>query len=81
MLLEAQKRHYQIAYAEITDLYVQDGQAYAQTQSLIINDKLHDWYQLCTKTANALSHFDIILMRKDPPFNMNYIYCTYLSEQ
>ena len=80
MLLEAQRRRYQLHYAEITDLFVQNGKAYALTKVLSVQDTSEAWFEFTSEKTTSLNSFDIILMRKDPPFNMDYIYCTYILE-
>jgi len=82
MLLEAQRRNWDIYYMEQGDLYLRDGVAYARTQSLQIDESLTgDWAQLAHEAIIPLADMSVILMRKDPPFDMEYIYTTYLLEQ
>ena len=82
MLLEAQQRGYEIYYMEMADLFIENNQAMAYTQSLQLNDNRHDWFKFVeqSKAVQALSELDVILMRKDPPFDMEYIYVTYMLE-
>ncbi|PPI88522.1 glutathione synthase [Candidatus Pantoea edessiphila] len=80
MLLEAQKRDYEIYYMEINDLYIYEGKAYANTYLLNVKKNYDNWYNLGKKQNIKLSDLDVILMRKDPPFNMQYIYSTYILE-
>lgn len=82
MLLEAQQRGYEIHYMEMTDLFIENNQAMAYTQGLHLEDNTDDWYQFIdqSKTTRPLSDLDVILMRKDPPFDMEYIYATYMLE-
>ncbi len=81
MLLEAQSRDWALTYMEQSDLYLQDGNAYALLLDLRVKDDPAGWYQLGQARSVALSELDVILMRKDPPFDMNYIYTTYLLER
>jgi len=80
MLLEAQSRGWQIAYMEQADLYLLDGVSRAHTRGLTVEDNTTHWYQFTDSCDEALSELDVILMRKDPPFDSEYIYTTYLLE-
>jgi glutathione synthase len=81
MLLQAQQRGYQIHYMEMADLYLLEGQARASTQLLTVQQDPANWYQFGTEQDLALSELDVILMRKDPPFDTEYIYATYILER
>lgn len=81
MLLAAQKRGWVIHYILQPDMYLGQGQCRATTQALSVRDDEKDWFSLGNKTDIALSELDVVLMRKDPPFDMDYIYSTYLLEQ
>ena len=81
MLLEAQKRGWDLVYMEQADLFLDEGVAKASCQSLSVERNLDRWYKLGEKRDLALAELDVILMRLDPPFDMDYIYCTYLLEQ
>lgn len=80
MLLEAQRRGWQIHYILAHDLYALDGQPLCHAAPLSVKDDPSAWFELAAKTKMELSKFDVILMRQDPPFNMEYIYTTYLLE-
>jgi glutathione synthase len=80
MLLEAQKRGWSISYMQQHDLFLEDGQAMATMRQLQVEDKPADWFQLTDKKITPLASLDVILMRKDPPFDLEYIYSTYLLE-
>ena len=80
MLLEAQQRSYQIFYMLPTDLYLQGTEARARVHSLQVKADPKHWFELSAQQDIALSELNVILMRKDPPFDMNYIYATYLLE-
>lgn len=80
MLLEAQRRGWELCYMTPGDLFQRDGIAGAAWRPLQVQDSLTDWFELQTEQSGPLSTFDVILMRKDPPFNMDYIYTTYLLE-
>jgi len=81
MMFEAQKRGYEIYYMEMQDLYLDRGQARASTQKVKVFDDEDHWYELSDQQDIALSELDAILMRKDPPFDTEYIYATYMLER
>ncbi len=81
MLLEAQARGWPIRYAETKDLWIRDGQAYGRVTGLEVQDDPSDWFELGDTSDARLGDFDVILMRKDPPFDMEYIYATYILER
>lgn len=80
LLLEAKKRGWQLSYLEQKDLYVKDGIAWGLTRPLSVYEDPNKWYDLGEQQPHPLSTFDVILMRKDPPFDMEYIYTTYILE-
>lgn len=81
MLLAAQARGWQIFYMQQADLFLRDGQVLASMAALTVQDDPYDWFQLGDAQIAPLHSLDAILMRKDPPFDMEYIYSTYLLEQ
>jgi glutathione synthase len=80
MLLEAQQRAYSLFYLEQPDMYFAGPQARATVRPLKVKDDPQSWFELGETKDIALAELDVILMRKDPPFNMDYIYSTYLLE-
>ena len=80
MLLEAQARQWCIQYMELNDLYLLDEKPFARMRKLELIEDANKWHNLATIETKALSDLDVILMRKDPPFNMQYVYSTYLLE-
>lgn len=81
MLLAAQKRGWELWYAEQRDLWLRDGVAQGRVRPLGVRNDLHDWFTLDTARTQPLADFHAILMRKDPPFDMEYIYTTYILER
>lgn len=81
MLLEAQSRGWQLFYMEQPDLYMAHDIARASMKPLKVFNQPDKWYQLDEAEDLALDSLDAILMRKDPPFDMNYIYSTYILEK
>jgi len=80
MLLAAQARGWPVSYMEFNDLSVTDGIAYGNTRLLTVNDDPENWFTFGESLTQPLQELDVILMRKDPPFNMEYIYATYILE-
>jgi len=81
MLVEAAKRDYEIYYMEQKDLKLIDGCATAQATIIEIFDDQKKWYERKSNVSIDLKELNIILMRKDPPFDMEYIYTTYVLEK
>ncbi|MBF8778864.1 glutathione synthase [Pseudomonas fulva] len=81
MLLAAQERGWTLFYMEQRDLYLGAGQARAQMRPLKVFADPARWFELGEEQDAALSELDVILMRKDPPFDMEFVYSTYLLEQ
>lgn len=81
MLLEAQKRGYDICYIKPSSLFLTDSRVMALTAKLSLNMSKGDWYDLQGFELANLNSFDLVLMRKDPPYNMEYIYTTFLLER
>ena len=81
MLLAAQDRGWTLFYMEQQDLYLNEGKARARMKPLKVFANPEKWFELDAETDTALSDLDVILMRKDPPFDMEFVYSTYLLEQ
>lgn len=81
MLLAAQAKGWTIMYMEQQDLYLSQGKVMASMREVSVTEDPQNWYQLGESTTRQLSDLEAILMRKDPPFDMEYIYSTYLLEQ
>ncbi|HXZ59409.1 MAG TPA: glutathione synthase [Steroidobacteraceae bacterium] len=81
MLLAAQQRGYALSYLEQGDLMLRDGIAFGSTRPLTVRADPRGWYSLGEPVTEPLSRLDCILMRKDPPFDTEYIYSTYILER
>lgn len=81
MLLQAQSRGYQLHYMEMADLYLLEGQARARTRLLFVEQNAERWFDFGASQDIALSELNVILMRKDPPFDTEFIYATYILER
>ena len=81
MMLAAQQRGYELYYMEMDDLFLYQGNAQATAAKLEVFDDPNHWYELEPKQELNLGDLDVILMRKDPPFDTEYIYATYILER
>ena len=81
MMLEAKRRGWEIHTFDAADLFAQNGNVYTDCAKTTVFDNLDHWYEKQDNITVDLASFDVVLMRKDPPFDMNYIYATYLLEQ
>lgn len=80
MLLEAQSRGYALNYMELNDLYLRDGRTCARLRRLSVRRDEAAWFTIDGEHDAPLDELDVVLMRKDPPFDQEYIYATYLLE-
>ncbi len=76
MALAAQARGWTLQYLEMNDLYLRDGQAYARLRELTVRDNNDDWFSLGEPQDRPLAELDVVLMRKDPPIDTEYLYAT-----
>lgn len=80
MLWEAARRDWVIYYFEQNDIFMRDGQVFARTRLLTVFQDPNKWYEFGEEQIIPLSELNVILMRKDPPFDLEYIYTTYMLE-
>ncbi len=80
MMLEAQRRGCPLYHILQGDLFIDNGVVYAQMQPVAVRDDPYDWFSLGEVETRPLHTLPVVLMRKDPPFDMEYIYSTYLLE-
>jgi glutathione synthase len=80
MLLDAQARGYQLYYIEMGDLYLQNGRPMARMQTLSVEQNPDDWFSLSNECHQNMAELDVILMRKDPPVDNEFIYATHMFE-
>lgn len=81
IMLEAQSRGWEIYTFDSCDMFYKDNTVVANCSKTKVNDSLSNWYFCDTSKIINLQKMDIVFMRKDPPFNMDYIYATYLLEK
>ena len=81
MLLAAQQRGFRLRYMEMGDLFVRDGEGRARMRELRVANDPRRWFELAAPRTRPLGELDVILMRKDPPFDMEFVYSTYILER
>ena len=81
MMMEAQRRGWEIHYMEMNDLSLEQGKAVARTRVVSLKEDPNGWFEFTSEQEIALSDLDAVLMRKDPPFDTEYIYATYILER
>jgi glutathione synthase len=81
MLLAASKRGWDLYYMEQSDLFLEGGRCHSLLTRLEVRDNEDDWYTLSEQRTAPLDELDVILMRKDPPVDMEFIYTTFLLQR
>lgn len=81
MLVAAQERGWSLFYMEQSDLFLRDGVAYGLMRELSVAWDDKQWYRFGESSEEPLGNLNVILMRKDPPFDNEYVYSTYMLEQ
>ena len=81
LMLAAQKRGWQLLYFEMGDLALRDGKPLGRGRAVEVFDDTKAWYKLGAPHEQDLGALDAILMRKDPPFNLEYVTATYILER
>lgn len=81
MLRAAKKKGWSLFYMEVADLYLDNGVAKASGQDLEVTNDNDDFYELKGERDIDLAELDVILMRKDPPVDSEFITATYILER
>ncbi|MGB0713339.1 MAG: glutathione synthase [Gammaproteobacteria bacterium] len=81
MLLAAQARGWALHYMEMDDLYLSDGVAWARQRPLEVRDEPGNWFSLGEPHDRPLADLNVILMRKDPPVDDEFVYATHILER
>ena len=81
MMLAAQQRGHELFYLQQSDLWLRDGIAWGRAARITVHNNLQHWADVEPQAIIRLGTMDAILMRKDPPFDMEYIYTTYILER
>lgn len=80
LLLAAKKRGWKIKYMEMEDLYLRQGKAWAKMADLEVFANPDKWFEMGEAKASSMAELDVLLMRKDPPFDGNFLNSTWLLE-
>jgi glutathione synthase len=80
LLLEAQRRGYELYYIQQKDLSIDNGEPLATSQTILVKDNPKDYYTVLSEQQINLGDLDVILMRKDPPFDSEFLYATQILE-
>jgi glutathione synthase len=84
LLLAAQHEGFELVYMEMADLALRDGRACARMRALRVMNDLTNWYELedsSEENLRPMAELDCVLMRKDPPFDMEFVFATYMLER
>jgi glutathione synthase len=80
ILLAAQRQGFELFYMQQQDLFLENGDPRAKLTPLRVFDDPNRWYELGEPRDGALEEMNVLLMRKDPPFDSEFIYSTYILE-
>ena len=80
MIWQAQQLGWDVEYFEMNDLSIDNGRALGSARSLKVHQNKDHWFDLAQERTIELGDLDAILMRKDPPFDMEFVYSTYILE-
>src|SRR5438445_7684857 len=81
LMLAAQARKWELRYFEMQDLWLRDGIALGRARPVKVFDDKQHWFELGEAQPIKLGELDAILMRKDPPFDLEYVTTTYILER
>jgi glutathione synthase len=81
MLLAARTRGWELYYMEQSDLFLEGSRCHATMSRLEVRDNADDWFERSDRQTRPLTALDVILMRKDPPVDMEYMYTTFMLER
>jgi glutathione synthase len=81
MMLEAKRRNWDIYTFDSSDMFHLKGEVFAKARKTLVADSQSNWHECEEAEILQLKEIDVVFMRKDPPFDMDYIYATYLLEQ
>ena len=80
MMWQAQQKGWQLEYFLQSDCFVENGKAKARSKAVTVAKDPNNWFEFTNQSIINLSDLDVILMRKDPPFDMEFVYTTYILE-
>ncbi|MDA1300748.1 MAG: glutathione synthase [Proteobacteria bacterium] len=80
MLEAAQRKGWSLYTINPPGLYITDSEVYAHRREIRVRNDPQDWFEVVSESTAPMSEFDLVLLRKDPPFDMEYVYLTYMLE-
>lgn len=80
LMREGQARGHRLFSIQISDLFCQNSTVFARAAPILVDETKTPWFSIGTPQKQRLSDFDVVFMRKDPPFDMPYLFITYLLE-
>ena len=80
MMWAASDRGHNLGYCQIHDMWLDKGKLKVEAQKIIVRRDPEDFYSLEAKVTQPITDYDVVLMRKDPPFNMRFLYSTYMLD-
>jgi len=80
MMQAAQARDYEVSVIELSGLYLQENELWFHNHRVHFTKDAEKWYDIISTQDQKADQFDVILMRKEPPFDMDFVYATYLLE-
>ncbi|WP_434353123.1 glutathione synthase [Psychrobacter sp. HD31] len=81
MMWAAQDRGHTLGYAQIHDLWLNKGELQVDSQVVKVCRSPDNFYTLAEQSTKPITDYDVIIMRKDPPFDMNFVYATYMLDK
>ncbi len=81
MLLAAQRRGWRLRYLTLDDLSLRGPRAWGRMRELRVRDDPADWYRFLGEEVRPLDELDLILMRKDPPVDTEFLYATHILDR
>lgn len=80
MMAEAARRGHEVYAFQQRHMALKDGKVTAHVSRIHLTGDAHDWYKADPSEDTSLAAFDAVIQRKDPPFDMEYVYGTYLLQ-
>lgn len=80
LMLKCQELNYSISFFTISDMSINQGIVEAKTTDITISDQKENWYQITKKQQIPLNQYDIVFIRKEPPFSQHYLYATQMLD-
>ena len=80
MMAAAQRKGWQVFTIEQAGLFITEGAVHARMTQIVVDESSQNWFEAKSQVTTPVNELDVVLMRKDPPFDMEYIYTTYMLE-